>query len=322
VFSSTCRPDWLGNWEEEYRVHTHRTSALPIGRRGRAMGLAALVALLCSSAPLAAAMVQAEEPSITSSIDRNPSGDIRIQFVKSGREGLELSARLSESGGTIERPVFWTVRRKGGDIVYQGEEPVADLVTEPGDYDVTARYGTVTVARSVVLLERQRLGISLVFNVGGLRVLPKVAMLGLPMLRAETRIYATSGSANGRMIAISTVPGEILRLGAGTYRIESRFTPGNASEVASVDIKPGLLSAVELELPAGIARLAVPGSGSGVIWTIEPASGDALPPIEGALAEFALKPGKYLARARIGDAERRIEFSIAPGETRDIISGN
>jgi hypothetical protein len=74
------------------------------------------------------------------------------------------------------------------------------------------------------------------------------------------------------MVAVSTIPGEIVRLGAGSYRIESRFTPGNASEVAQIDVKPGLLSAVEIELPAGIARLAAPSSSANVTWIIEPAS--------------------------------------------------
>ena len=44
--------------------------------------------------------------------------DIAIEIVKPGNEGLELSARLSESGGLIERDISWTLRDAQGTVVY------------------------------------------------------------------------------------------------------------------------------------------------------------------------------------------------------------
>ncbi len=301
-------------------MHDLSTRASLISRQGCAITLAASLAVfLANSYPSPAATAEADEPASTSSIDRGPASDIRIEFVKSGREGLELSARLTEEGGLIELPVLWTVSGRAGETIYQGEQPVADLSADPGEYEVTARYGTVTVSNTVTLLERQRLGISFVLNVGGLRVLPKVGHLRLPSARAETRVFAISGKANGQMVAVSTIPGEIVRLGAGSYRIESRFTPGNAIEITNIEVKPGRLSALEMQLPAGIVRLAAPENAREVTWIIEPASGRALPPIQSSSADIVLTPGNYTARARIDGAEKTAAFTIGSGESKDIL---
>jgi hypothetical protein len=279
------------------------------------IALAAVVS--CSLAY--AATGTGEDSTYTGSLGPSVAHDIRIEFVKSGREGFELSARLAEGGGTIERPVFWTVRHEDGEFIYRGEEPVADLATEPGDYVVTARYGTVTVERTIVLLPEQRLGVSFVLNVGGLRVLPRLPDLGLPSARSETRVYAVSGDASGKLVAMSTIPGEILRLGAGAYRIESRFMPGNATSTSTVDIAPGALEAVELDLVAGIVRL---NASSTVTWTITKSSGETLPPIEGATTMVVLTPGDYRAEAMLDGRLRTATFSIAQGEIQDILLEN
>jgi hypothetical protein len=178
------------------------------------------------------------------------------------------------------------------------------------------------VKRQLALLGGQRLGVSFVLNVGGLRVLPLVAEIGLPAARAETRIFATSGTANGAMVAMSTIPGEIVRLGAGSYRVESRFTPGNVSKTANINVKPGIMSAVQLELPAGVALLESKGATDGVVWTIESASGEVLPPVNGLHAAVVLAPGKYKFRARLGAEEHVTEFTIAAGKAQEVSLGN
>lgn len=278
----------------------------------------AALAILCASPQVMGATGSAEDPPYTSSIDRDAASEIRIQFVKTGREGIELSAKLVEGGGLIERPINWLVKKSGGETIYSGATPFADFVTEPGSYDVTAEYGSVKLQRQVTLIEGQRLGVSFVMNVGGLRVLPKLPVIGLPRLRAETRVYATSGEANGKLVALSTIPGEIVRLGAGSYRLESRFTPGNAEDAASIEIKPGIMSAIEMEMPAGLARLDAAARGE-VTWNITSSEGEALPPIEGERAAVVLRPGSYEAAAIINGTKRVTQFSIASGETKDII---
>lgn len=299
-----------------------RTASKRRNRQGCVTGVVASLAVLLFPQGAGSATSDSDQAAYTASIAPEPAGDIRIQFVKDGLEGLELSAKLSEDGGIIQRPVLWTVKQADGPVVYTGDEPVANFASDPGDYEVTARYGTVTVKRNVTLLQGQRLGVSFVLNVGGLRVLPRVGDLARPSARPETRIFATSGLSNGQLIAVSTIPGEIVRLGAGSYRIESRFNPGNVIKETTVDVRPGLLSAIELDLPAGVARLAARATGADVVWTISARNGEALPPITGTAADVVLKPGAYTASAIVGGTESRLDFSISPGESKDVVLSN
>src|SRR5262249_40350776 len=181
----------------------------------------------------------------------------------------------------------------------------ASLAAEPGDYVVEANYGTIKVERKVALLEGQRLTVTFVLNAGGLRILPKLKQLGLPTARPFTSIYKSSGADTGSLVAITEEPGEVLRLGAGSYRVESRFQPGNAEAMTEVTIKPGLLSAVELDMTAGIARLDASGFGErDIYWIITDAKGKSLPGIPGPTADVVLKPGRYVLRTHIDGGER------------------
>ena len=249
--------------------------------------------------------------------------DIAIETVSRGREGLELSARLSSDGGLIERPVTWTVTSGTGELVYSGDIPIADFAAPPGDYAVGIDYGAVHISQAVTLAEGTRLIASFVLEAGGIRILPRIEGMGLPAAPSRSLIYALAGPHKGELVAISTEPGELLRVPAGPYRIESRFDAGNASAAADVKVKPGLMSAVEIDHAAGLAPLAFVGPpDAGVRWRIADAQGNALPPLEGLSADIVLKPGTYTATALVGGETLTARFGIASGETRDIILGN
>jgi hypothetical protein len=249
--------------------------------------------------------------------------DVAIEIVAPGSEGLELSTRLTDEGGIIERPVSWTIRTATGEKVFAGDVPVAHIATEPGDYIVEAQYGTVRFERTVTLLAGNRLIVSFVLNVGGIRVLPRFQGLGLPQAPSRTLIYATSGKRKGELVAKSDMPGEILRVAAGDYLIESRFAAGNAVAVAAIHVKPGIMSAVEIDHAAGLARLAFAGAAdTAVSWSVSDDSGQTLPQLDGTAAEIVLKPGTYRATATVNGQILTATFAIAAGETRDIILGN
>ena len=283
-----------------------------------------LAALLFAS-PVSAA-------SSTAAIDRTPeiesggtdvASEIRIELTRPGSEALLFNARLSEDGGLISRPIAWRVKALGGETLLAREADVAELPAEPGDYIVEASYGAVKVERKLTLLEGQRLGVTLVFNVGGLRILPKLKQIGLPAARPFTSIYRASGIDGGTLVAITEQPGEILRLGAGAYRIESRFQPGNVAAMTEVTVKPGLMSAVEIDMSAGIARLAAPGADDhDVIWFITDAKGEALPGVAGPAADVVLKPGRYRLRTQIDDRATNSTFTIEAGKISAIIQAN
>ena len=67
--------------------------------------------------------------STTASIDpearTGPAGaaiahEIHIVPAEPRSESLELSARLAEDGGVIQRPIVWRVRRLDGEVVFAG----------------------------------------------------------------------------------------------------------------------------------------------------------------------------------------------------------
>jgi hypothetical protein len=249
--------------------------------------------------------------------------DIAIEIVKPGNEGLELSARLSESGGLIERDISWTLRDAQGGIVYNKNTELADVALPPGDYSVEARYGSATFSQYLTLLEANRLIVSFVLEVGGIRVLPRVQGLGLISAKTQSLVYALSGADKGKLITISKVPGEILRVKSGDYRIESRFAAGNAVAVVDVHVNSGIMSAVEIDHAAGLARLSYVGAPDAhVFWLVSNDHGEVLPAIDGLSASVVLKPGAYTAKAQIGTELLTASFDIAAGQERDILLGN
>jgi len=106
--------------------------------------------------------------------------EIAIATVSPGQEGLALSAKLAENGGTIERPIAWAITGETGETVYAGEAPSADAAVPPGDYMIEIRYGAAHFQRGVTLLPGNHLKVSFVLNVGGIRILPRIQGIGLP----------------------------------------------------------------------------------------------------------------------------------------------
>jgi len=249
--------------------------------------------------------------------------DIAIETVPSGHEALELTARLTEDGGIIQRPVSWTITTPDGEPIYSATVPEADAKVPPGDYLVRIDYDAVRLAQSVTVAGGTRLLVSFVLDAGGIRVLPRLKQLGLPPTPAESLIYALDGARKGELIARSKVPGEIIRVPAGDYRVESHFASGNASAVADVHVNAGRMSAVEIDHMAGLARLAFVGApDTSVRWQIEDSHGAMLPAVSGLSADMVLKPGTYVATAHAGAEVLTATFVIEPGEARDIILGN
>ena len=314
-------------------MHDHSTRALQIRREKSAKSAAFLAAVLFLVLAALFAATVAHGASSTNeenalavdvpSVQNNTAHEVAIEIVKPGNEGLELTARLSETGGLIERDISWTLRDAQGAVVYDDNSALANISVPPGDYSVEANYGSAHFAQTLTLLEANRLIVSFVLDVGGIRVLPRVQGLGLPPTQTQSLVYALSGHNKGKLITISKMPGEILRVEAGDYRIESRFAAGNAVAVADVHVRPGIMSAVEIDHAAGLARLSYVGAPNAeVSWLVINDKGEALPAIDGLSANVVLKPGTYVAKAQIGDEFLTANFDISAGQERDILLGN
>jgi hypothetical protein len=267
--------------------------------------------------------VSSAPDTITHSVSRGATHDIAIETVAKGAEGLELSARLSEDGGIIELPLEWSVLNAMGQSIYQAKTSIADPDLSPGDYLVDIKYGAVHLRQTLALPEGTRLLVSFVLDAGGVRILPRLKELGPPTVASHAMIFAVSGVNSGKLITTSDVPGEIVRIPAGEYRIESHFQNGNASATADVTVKPGVMTAVEIDHTAGLARLSFVGApDADVLWRLADSNGNTLQPIAGLSAEVVLVPGTYTAVATIGAESLTAKFAIGAGESRDIILGN
>ena len=305
--------------------------------RPRRRSTAALLALACAlalsgpDAPKAASphgsshgTFSGADPLITGSITpAEPvvaDHELRIEFTDEGAEGLQLSARLDERGGLVNRPVTWTVKRAmggsaaAGEPVYMGEAPVADLELVPGEYRVEASYGLAHVVHEVAVHPGQRIGVTLILHGGGVRALSLVDdRYGPTSVTAAHRIYALSGPQSGQRLT-ATDQGEVARLGAGDYRVESRFDPGNAVAETTVAIKPGILSSLEISHLAGLVRVEFPRGGESESFEVRAVDGDWTWQGRGPGGDLVLAPGRYEARTLSGKA-RTVGFEVSQGDS-------
>ena len=286
--------------------------------------LAAMALGLLADPPRPEAASPAADPMITGSISRAApvvaDHELRIEATRQGAEGIELAARLDEGGGLVTRPVHWTVKRAmggspaAGEPVFSAEAPVADLNLEPGEYRIEASYGLAHIVHEVAIHSGQWVGVTLILQVGGMRALSLVDNQDVPPgITADHRIYAVSGRRSGqRLTAIGQ--GELARLEAGDYRIESRFKPGNAVAEASVAIKPGVLSSLAIAHLAGIVRVEFIGTASGDGFEVRAldSSWTWQGPSEG--GDLVLAPGRYEAKALNSDAAA-VGFEVAEGDS-------
>jgi hypothetical protein len=257
----------------------------------------------------------------TQSIAKTITHEISIASVEAGQESIALGARLTETSVFVARDVNWKVRDYAGELLLDATANELQSPLPPGDYVIEAQYGAVHLKETVTLSEGKSVAVSFVLNAGGLRVLPEVQGLSTGDFESRTLVYALSGPERGTLVAQSDIPGEMLKLVAGTYRVENSFGKGNTVAVTDVRIRPGKMSAVELTHVAGIARIAFAHDIS-TAWTLRTVDGATVATLVGTAQRLALKPGDYVAEARIDGAMRRKTFSIVAGEEREILLGD
>jgi hypothetical protein len=265
----------------------------------------------------------APENEETASIAPSAQHEVAVEAVAPGQESATLSARLTDQSSSALKGMTWKVRNAAGDTVYDSSATSAAIALQPGFYTVEAHYGSVVLDESFTLLEGTAMELRFVLNAGALRVLPRIKGMAPPGLASMTRIFALTGKSKGKMVQESAIPGTVINLTAGQYRVENRLNGGNAVSVIDVTIQPGIMSSVEIDHRAGLARLAYVGAPDArVEWEIRQGDTTQLANISGINANVALKPGSYTAIARIGNESLTASFLIKEGEARDILLGN
>jgi len=259
----------------------------------------------------------------TATLSPSVQHEVSMKQVLKGREMAVLSARLTDASVTPVGNVSWKLRNSVGDVVFDSTAETVAVGLHPGYYDVELKFGSINLVESFTLLEGHGLSINFVLNAGALRVLSRIKDLATPDFSSDTFIYALNGKAKGRLVTRSSTPGEIVNLAAGQYRIENRLKLGNATAVIDVKVQPGIMSAVEINHRAGLARLSYVGSTADKVeWEIRRGALTEMQHLNGVNVSVVLRPGKYIAVARVGGERLTASFLIKEGEARDIQLGN
>jgi len=264
----------------------------------------------------------------------SPDTDV-LQHANQGREGVDLAARLTQDGGLINRPISWKIFQRDqlstlpARAVFNEKTPIVETNLKPGPYRIEIRYGHVTIARNIDILPNTRLGITFILNVGGLRSLSRVTgMDASEYSTASHKIFRlgnekTLGKLPGKLIVDTIGQGEIVRLAAGQYRIESRFDNGNTLAIALVTIKPGILTSLNIDHQAALAKLAFLSSrAKPVKWLIHSHKGQWKKSGKNMNPAVILAPGRYTFSAQIGQKTFSRTVSLAKGKSTTIVLGN
>jgi hypothetical protein len=271
----------------------------------------------------AATEVDIDDVKSTASIAEDNAREVSISVVEPGQESIALVARLTTMSTTIARDVTWQVRSESGELILNQTISELDSPLAPGQYIIEAQYGAVALRETVRLTEGNSIAVNFILNAGGLRVLPALKGIVAPDMRSKTLVYALAGPDRGKLLAHSDISGEIIKLPAGQYRVETSFGAGNTSSVTDVRVHPGKLSAIEVAHYAGIARLSYVGSPNAKVqWDVRPINGMKIASLDGITQKLALKPGTYLAEAHVNGEILTAKFNIGAGEERDIMLGN
>jgi hypothetical protein len=298
------------------------------------MAFTAMSLVALSSTVAWAAAGDASSPEITGSIGSaevnaaEPAYEQREFIVKPGSEAIELAARLHENGGLISLPVSWRLHRlignaAGGEAMFQSEAPQTRVLLPPGDYRIAIEYGFARFSRLVTLDPGRRLFLVFNLNTGAVRILSRIVLEPpVPGFTTAHRVFALSGPNRARLVAENARSGDLLRLPAGLYRIESELRPGNAVAEAEVAVKPGVLSAVEIDHQAGMVRLTLPQHRLGsYAWQIKDADGTLAAEAHGPFIDAVLLPGRYQVRAAADGVLLTGEFHVSAGNSFHYVLG-
>jgi hypothetical protein len=293
-----------------------------IGRQFKTLlGFVLAVVLYGLVAPNVIAAKGSIDDAPTASAFIEPSTDqlVSIENVGFGQEYVTLSARLSVESASPVEAMQWTILDMAGAVVVDGKAIELQSRIPPGEYTVSASYGFKHITEPLTVPQGSRLNISYILNTGALRILPRIKGTVGTDLASKSRVFALHGHLGGILVTTSSRPGEVLMLPAGDYRVESTFAGGNALAVTDVKVKPGIMSAIDIEHVAGLVTLhAGSTDGKESIWTVSSVDGKQIMESSGTSTTLVLRPGTYTATMTTPILKRNATFEVKAGERREI----
>lgn len=306
------------------RPSATRRQKLPLDKRALAAFFFVLApAILPALAAQNAAMPLDAAPDAVASVSNSSTQAIAIGIVSPGEESVSLTAHVGDLKSDLATGIRWRLRNELHELVYDETADAFAKAMPPGIYFVEAGYGNAVLRDQFTLLEGNRLAISFALNTSALRVLPALKGIASNGMGSQTLVYSMSGPDRGRLVAQSSMAGEVIKLRAGFYRVENRFGPGNTVAITDVRLRPGLISGLEVTHLGGLAKLSFVGSASAKVnWEVKVQGGPSIAVFDGLEQMIALKPGAYEAEAFVNGEVLTAKFNISAGEERNILLGN
>ncbi|WP_208984020.1 hypothetical protein [Roseibium aggregatum] len=285
-----------------------------------------------------------EEP-IINLLDREPEplfSDTLVPYaparatspgVKGGlRQGaLYLMAKLTPDSPPLNEGLIWRIYSETTNadgrlqLVATSQGGDAEFRLDPGTYLIHTAYGYAQATNRIVIgKEVQSKMVTL--NAGGIK-------FGAALKDGEDLdgravafdLYGMEFNQRGErnLIASNVKPGSILRLGANTYHVVSKYGDVNAVVRADIQVLPGKLTeATIFHKAAGITLKLVNERGGEAIanttWSVLSPGGDVVVEATGAFPDFVLAEGEYEALARNNGRTYLHTFQVQPGEDREV----
>jgi hypothetical protein len=241
---------------------------------------------------------------------------------------LYLVAKLTEEGEPIGSGMTWRVFRAMPDET--GKLPLvgtavggdAEFRLKPGSYFVHAAFGKAGSTLRVDLAS-EVVSETVVMNAGGLK-LDAVVDEDTPIDPAEVEFDVLANVAGERVPVAEKIDARtILRVGAGTYQVVSRYGGVNAVLRADIEVQPGKLTEATLHHQAAEVTLklvAEPGGEAlaNTHWSVLSPGGDMVVEGIGAFPSFVLAEGEYAVVAKNANNVYNDVFHVEAGRDRDV----
>ncbi|PCH80022.1 MAG: hypothetical protein COB90_09800 [Hyphomicrobiales bacterium] len=252
--------------------------------------------------------------------------------IQQGIASVVLTARLTPGGDTISRGLVWRVFNSKRDennrlpLVQTLKGGTGNIDLPTGIYLVHASYGHAGLTKKITLTEPGIVDEDFVLAAGGLR-LNAIIFGDLPLnekkLKFDIFSQQKTGNYSRNEIVSNIDGGTIIRLGADTYHIVSRYGVSNAVVRADVIVTAGQLTdATLIHRAAEMTFKLVSEAGGEALadtrWSILTPGGDLVREVIGAFPAVILSEGDYTAIAINGGDTFNRDFSVEPGLDRDV----